>query len=311
MELERRLGRVQAHRGGRGVPERLHGERRHRGLAARPRRRHRVRRAESRQHHRRRALEPRDHQGVSARRRRRGARAIVAALPADAEDAPHHRRRLQHGRRPRRHPGALRRGRRVRLPDDGGRRARQRRVRTPGARHGRSLRHARPRRTSRSARCRRPSARSAATWPGRARSSSSCITRRGRSCSRRRTRRRSTATCLAALDVLESDDSLIRASVGQHALLQGRPEGARARHRPQREPDHAGHGRRRRARDAPLRPAVRARRLRAGDRLPHRGQGQGADPDDRHGHTHARRAVVRARRVRQRPRASSEWRCAS
>src|SRR5439155_1187997 len=44
--------------------------------------------------------------------------------------------------------------------------------------------------TSRWARCRRRSARSAATSPAAARSSSFCITARGRSCSRRRIRRR-------------------------------------------------------------------------------------------------------------------------
>ena len=73
------------------------------------------------------------------------ARQIVAALPRAPADAAHHRRRLQHGRRPRRASGALRPGRRVRLHHDGGRRARERRVRRARPRHRRSLRHARPR----------------------------------------------------------------------------------------------------------------------------------------------------------------------
>ena len=81
-------------------------------------------------------------------------------------------------------------GRGVRRDHDGGRRARQRRVRPKRPRHGRSLRHARPRgRPGRHAveghrRARRLRRRHRAT------SSSSCTTARGRSCSRRRIRRR-------------------------------------------------------------------------------------------------------------------------
>ena len=75
--------------------------------------------------------------------------------------------------------------------------------------------------------------------------------------------------------------------------------GARLRHRPEREPDHAGDRRRRRAGDAAVGSAVRGRRLRAGHRLPDRGPRQGARPHDRHRHAHARRAAVRARRLRQ------------
>ena len=70
-------------------------------LAARPRRRHRLRRAESRQHHRRRPLEPRHDQSVSAPRRRGRARDPGGPSRATA-NAAHHRRRVQHGRRPRR-----------------------------------------------------------------------------------------------------------------------------------------------------------------------------------------------------------------
>ena len=50
-----------------------------------------------------------------------------------------------------------------------------------------------------------------------------------------------------------------RSAVGEHALLQGRPAGARLQHRPQREPDHAGHRRRRRAGDEAVGSAVRRR----------------------------------------------------
>ena len=60
-----------------------------------------LRRAQSRQHHRRLPSEPRRDQGVSAQGRRRGAQDPQgpAGRPAQAAD---HRRRVQHGRRPRR-----------------------------------------------------------------------------------------------------------------------------------------------------------------------------------------------------------------
>ena len=56
-----------------------------------------------------------------------------------------------------------------------------------------------------------------------------------------------------------------------------------------------------------------AGRVRAGHRVPDRGARQGARAHDRHGDAHARRAAVRARRVRARRRGnseSSEWRAA-
>ena len=92
--------RVQADRGSSRLSERLHRQRRHRVVDPRHGRLHRLRRAESRQHHRRRAPEPRHDQGVSPSRRERCPedRRSAAARPADAD---HHRRRVQHGRRPR------------------------------------------------------------------------------------------------------------------------------------------------------------------------------------------------------------------
>ena len=93
------------------------------------------------------------------------ARKILRELPAGAAEAPHHRRRLQHGRRPRAGGGAVRSGRGVGRDHDGGRRPRERRVRPERARHGRPLRRARARAHPGRARCRRRSARSAATWP--------------------------------------------------------------------------------------------------------------------------------------------------
>ena len=74
------------------------------------------------------------------------ARKILHGAAGRPAQAAHHRRRLQHGRRPRRAAGAVRAGRGVRLHHDGRRCARERRVRQERPRHHRSLRDARPRR---------------------------------------------------------------------------------------------------------------------------------------------------------------------
>ncbi len=66
--------RVQADRGGRRLPERLHRQRRHGLVDSDERRRRDLRRAEPRQHHRRLPAEPRGDQGLSAQGRRRRAR---------------------------------------------------------------------------------------------------------------------------------------------------------------------------------------------------------------------------------------------
>ena len=91
-------------------------------------------------------LEPGGDQGVSRTRTstRRGKRASRAA--GDAAQAAHYRRRVQHGRRPRRAAGVVRAGGGVRLHHDGRRCACERRVRQERPRHDRPLRHARPRR---------------------------------------------------------------------------------------------------------------------------------------------------------------------
>ena len=174
----------------------------------------------------------------AARADRRGA----AARPADAA---HHRRRLQHGRRPRRAAGALRRGRRVRLHHDGGRRARERRVRARRAAAPSITSACTAAWTSRSARCRRRSARSAATWPARRRSSSSSITARGRSCSRRRIRRRSRPPASRRSTCSRREPQWIERLWDNTRFFKAGLAGARLRHRHQREPDHAGDRRRR------------------------------------------------------------------
>ena len=138
---------VQENRGRRRVSERLRRKRRHgRGHSHQGRLRH-FRRAEPREHHRRRASQPRDDQGLSASRRGRRAR-HRARLAGDGAQAADHRRRVQHGRRPRRAARAVRPRRGIRLHHDGRRRARERRVRKEWARHDRSFRAARPRRRS-------------------------------------------------------------------------------------------------------------------------------------------------------------------
>ena len=82
MELERRLADVQADRSRRRLPERLRGQRRHRRRDPHERRRHHLGRAEPRQHHRRLPAEPRRHQGVPAQGRRRRAQDPARTLPA-------------------------------------------------------------------------------------------------------------------------------------------------------------------------------------------------------------------------------------
>ena len=57
------------------------------------------------------------------------------------------------------------------------------------------------------------------------------------------------ATCLAALDVLESEPELIERLWDNTRFFKAGLHGARLRHRPQREPDHARHRRRRGAGD--------------------------------------------------------------
>ena len=136
---------VQEDGGGRRVPERLRGQRRHRRRRADARRRDHLGRAESREHHRRRAPEPRDDQGVPAQGRRRGPQDRPGAA-GHAAQAAHHRRRVQHGRRRRRAAGAVRHRRGIRLHHDGRRRPRERGVREERARDDRSLQRARPRR---------------------------------------------------------------------------------------------------------------------------------------------------------------------
>jgi glycine C-acetyltransferase len=60
------------------------------------------------------------------------------------------------------------------------------------------------------------------------------------------------AACIAA-SMSSKRSRRSSTAVGQHALLQSRPEGARLQHRPEREPDHPGDRRRRRAGDETVR----------------------------------------------------------
>ena len=145
MELETTARRVQEGREGRRLPERLRGERRHR--LGRSSRKEDVVISDELNHASiidgcrlsRATIKVFPHKDVDA------ARKIIKDLPAGPAQAAHHRRRLQHGRRPRPAARPLRAGRGNRLHHDGGRRPCERGVRQERPRHHRSLRHARPR----------------------------------------------------------------------------------------------------------------------------------------------------------------------
>ena len=83
-----------------------------------------------------------------------------------------------------------------------------------------------------------------------------------------------------------------RTVVGQHSFLQRGAAAARVQHRPEREPDHAGHRGRGSEGDDAVGQAVRARRLRPGHRVPDRGARQGPRPHDRDRDAHARGSAV-------------------
>ena len=67
------------------------------------------------------------------------------------------------------------------------------------------------------------------------------------------------ATCIAALDVLEQEPEIIERLWENTRFFKAGLERARLQHRPEREPDHAGHRRRRRAGDEAVGSAVRRR----------------------------------------------------
>ena len=79
------------------------------------------------------------------------------------------------------------------------------------------------------------------------------------------------AACIAALDVLMEEPEIIERLWENTRFFKSGLRAARLRHRPQREPDHAGHRRRRRAGDEAVGSAVRGGRVRAGHRLSDRG----------------------------------------
>ena len=91
--------RLQKRRGLRRLPDRLHRQRRHRLRHPRQRRLHRLRRAQPRQHHRWRPALPRQDQSLPPQRRRPRRRAAARNPERARPQAPHHRRRLLHGRR--------------------------------------------------------------------------------------------------------------------------------------------------------------------------------------------------------------------
>ena len=228
------------------------------------RRRH-LRRAESREHHRRLPPEPRDDQGVPAQGRRRRAQDPQGAAGRPAQ-AAHHRRRVQHGRRPRRRCRSCARSPRsigcIMMVDDAhasgvfGKNGRgtidhfgmHGRVdiqvgtlsKAIGALGGYVAGNANADRVPVPPRAAVPVL-DLASAGGRRRVHRGARRARSRS-------RRSSSGC------------------GTTRVSSRRDSSARLQHRPEREPDHAGDRRRRRAGDEAVGPAVRGGRVRAGHR---------------------------------------------
>ncbi len=170
------------------------------------------------------------------------ARKILRELPRRTAQAAHHRRRLQHGRRPGRVAGSLRRGRGIRRHHDGGRRPCERRVREERPRHRGSLRHART--------GRRPGGH---TVEGDRRAWR--LRRRQHGVHRVPSPPRPAVPLLDVASAVGHGDLSGRArcaargaadhrsALGQHALLQEGPRRSRLQHRRQRKPHHPGHRR--------------------------------------------------------------------
>ena len=190
---------------------------------------------------------------------------------------------------------AVRSGRRVRLHHDGRRRPRQRRVRAAGPRHGRPLRLPRPRRHP---------GRHAVQGDRRARR----LRRRHRATLITFLHHRArpflfstshppavTAACLAALDVLETEPEwmerlwdntrFFKAGLESLGFNTGMSESPIT-------PVIVGEAA---LADDDVGPALRRGRLRAGHRVPDRGQGPGPVAHHRLGHPHPRRPAVRPR----------------
>ena len=91
------------------------------------------------------------------------------------------------------------------------------------------------------------------------------------------------AACREALPGDAGRAGAARAAVDQHPSVQGRADPARLRHRPLRDPDHAGHDGRPGDGDALQRPPPRRGRVRPAGRLPDGRPGPEPPAHDRHG----------------------------
>ena len=102
------------------------------------------------------------------------------------------------------------------------------------------------------------------------------------------------ATCLAALDVLETEPQWMEQLWENTRFFKAGLASARLRHRRERESHHAGDRRREFPCGQAVRSALRGRRVRPGHHVSHGCARQGPGPDDCHGFAHPAGASVRA-----------------
>ena len=105
------------------------------------------------------------------------------------------------------------------------------------------------------------------------------------------------AACIAAIDVLMEEPQIIDRLWENTRFFKSGLRGARVRHGPEREPDHARDCGRGSAGDEALGSPVSGRGVRAGVGVSDRAARQGAGPHHRDRDPHPRRIAVRARRV--------------
>ena len=101
------------------------------------------------------------------------------------------------------------------------------------------------------------------------------------------------AACREAIRIMQDEPELIERLWANTRRFKAELGAPGLRHRPVRDPDHAGHAGRQRDDHPLLEPPVRGRRVRHVGRVPDRGPGPGADPDDRDRRPHGRHCSTR------------------